>query len=198
MNTKALARLYDRLTPDERLPLITAAMERGDEVEAERLSNSAPIILLRMPDYYGLGDGWTTLTLFHMIETLDLAVRFWWNLGMSAQSKSSPVDDEDVAHANRLFDMARYAGYRLCVEVDAWKLVCSEGHYNPDGTLRFLTGFETVKQAEENARMCLWTQAEAAAYLKKIGREDMEVPSVERSARNMREFIDHRVKWWNE
>ena len=37
MNTNGLARLYDRLTPRERLPLIMAASARGDEMERERL-----------------------------------------------------------------------------------------------------------------------------------------------------------------
>ena len=33
MNTNGLAKLYDRLTPKERLPLILAASARGDEAE---------------------------------------------------------------------------------------------------------------------------------------------------------------------
>ena len=41
MNTESLAKLYDRLTPFERVPLIAAAVSRGDEVERDRLVRSA-------------------------------------------------------------------------------------------------------------------------------------------------------------
>jgi hypothetical protein len=57
MNTKVLAKLYDRLTPRERLPLILAASARNDEVEGQRLAQSAPRMALRLPDYHGLGEG---------------------------------------------------------------------------------------------------------------------------------------------
>jgi hypothetical protein len=51
MNTKALAKRYDRRTPWERVPLIAAAPERGDAAEAQPLSRSAPHLQLRLPDY---------------------------------------------------------------------------------------------------------------------------------------------------
>jgi hypothetical protein len=42
MNLRPLAKLYDRLTPLERLPLLIAAGAHGDQVEQERLNASAP------------------------------------------------------------------------------------------------------------------------------------------------------------
>ena len=198
MNIKNLEGLYNRLTPAERLPLIAAAVERGDELEEDRLKHSAPSIFLRLPDYHGLSDGWLTLSFFYMISQLNLAVLFWRNLGLSAECQSFSDDAEDVASGERRLDIARFAGYRICVEADAWRLVCSEGPYDPEGMLQFLDGFETLKLAEQSARMCLWTPAEAAAHLKKIGKEDFEVPTVEGSAQGMLEFIEYRVKWWDE
>ncbi len=198
MNATSLTGLYDRLTPTERLPLINAAVERGDELDENRLAHSAPSISLQLPDYHGLSDGWLMLSMFYMIEQLDLAVLFWRNLGLSAECQSSSDDAEDVARADRLFDLARFAGYRLCVEADAWKLVCSEGNYNPEGMLQFLDGFQTLQQAETTARMWVWTREEAAAYLKRIGKEDLVVPTVEGAAQGMREFLESRVKWWDE
>jgi hypothetical protein len=38
VNTQNLAKLYYRLTPRERLPLIIAAVEGGDQAEADRLA----------------------------------------------------------------------------------------------------------------------------------------------------------------
>ncbi len=54
MNTNSLARHDEILTPRERLPLIMAASARGDEAEAQRLAHSAPLVSLRVPDYFGL------------------------------------------------------------------------------------------------------------------------------------------------
>jgi hypothetical protein len=48
VNTKGLARLYDRLTPWARLPLLLAALHRGDDAEAQHLAVSAPRIQLRL------------------------------------------------------------------------------------------------------------------------------------------------------
>lgn len=44
MNTTKLAKHYESLTPEERLPLIIAACCRGDETERARLANSAPFV----------------------------------------------------------------------------------------------------------------------------------------------------------
>src|SRR5262245_50399752 len=77
MNTHGLARLYDRLTPRERLPLIMAASGRGDETERERLARSAPREEFRVPDYFGLADGIQMLALFHIIEVLKLTTLYW-------------------------------------------------------------------------------------------------------------------------
>ncbi len=123
------------------------------------------------------------LPLLHMIEQLDLAVLFWRNLGLSAECQSFPDDADDVARGERLLEIAKFAGYRLCVEVDAWKLAYSEGPNNPEGLLQFLTGFETLREIAANARMSVWKPEEMAAHLKQIGKKDVEVPSVERSAR---------------
>jgi hypothetical protein len=85
MNTKCLAKLYDHLTPRERLPLILAASARGDDVEGERLARSAPRMALRLPDYHGLGEGLFLASLFHLIGVLDVAALFWLTQGRLAE-----------------------------------------------------------------------------------------------------------------
>jgi hypothetical protein len=82
MNTNALAKLYDRLTPLERLPLIVAATERGDDAEADRLSRSAPRIGVRLPDYHGLGEGLLLLSLFYLAEQLRRGLLYWQAQGI--------------------------------------------------------------------------------------------------------------------
>src|SRR5438046_1433779 len=53
--SRALAQHYDPLTPWERVPLILAATGRGDYLEEERLSRSAPKLSYLIPDHYCLG-----------------------------------------------------------------------------------------------------------------------------------------------
>ena len=53
MNAKTLTNLYTELTPEERYPLIVSALLREDEVESDRLRDSAPMIRHRICDYHG-------------------------------------------------------------------------------------------------------------------------------------------------
>jgi len=99
-----LAKLYDRLTPRERLPLIIAASERGDQAEADRLAHAAPRMELRLPDYHGLGEGLLWLTLFHMIGQLDLGLEFWQGLALAFGREAFPHGPVDQARAERLWD----------------------------------------------------------------------------------------------
>ena len=197
MNTKGLTGLYDRLTPLERLPLIMAAMERGDELEADRLSRSAPRIALGLPNYHGLGEGVLLLSLFHMVEQLDLGLVFWRAQSMAAEWETFPVGPEDQERVDRLWDCVHMFGYRLCMEADAWRLVCAEMHADPEALLRDIRGFDSLRDTEKLARALLWTPEEAAAFLRKISVDETEVPTLERSAQNMRDLIDQRIRFWD-
>ncbi len=196
MNTKTLAGLYDRLTPAERYPLILAAMKRGDDIEVDRLSASASRVAFQLPDYEGFAEGLRFLSLLHMIEQLNLGLIFWRDIGLSQKCKASPDGPEDLELAESLWENARMAGYRLCVDADALRLVCTELKVDPDDLLRDLPGFDVVEQAERHARPALWTYEEASAYLKKIS--GGEVPNVEQTAQSMRTLIKDRVEWWKD
>jgi hypothetical protein len=67
MNTNGLARHYDKLTAWERLPLLLAAIGRGDDAEAERLASSAPTRTAQVAHYYGLWDGLALLSVCHQM-----------------------------------------------------------------------------------------------------------------------------------
>ena len=73
MNTKELAKLFDRLTPRERLALILAAAARVDEAERKRLSTSASEETHQVPNYYGLAKTLSEAVHYHMLTLLDLA-----------------------------------------------------------------------------------------------------------------------------
>src|SRR5262245_25048297 len=85
MNTHHLERLYDYLTPRERLPLIMAAHLRGDTAERQRLVASARKRTFEVPDYYPLARALGQAGHWHMLTLLDLAGHFWqwWGLWLT-------------------------------------------------------------------------------------------------------------------
>ena len=197
MNTNTLAKMYDLLTPFERLPLIIAAAERGDDAEADRLARSAPRVHLALPDYHGLGDGLLLLSLFHVIGQLELGLLYWHVSGMASQWEEFIVDKEDEARGERMRACTRFVAYRLCIEADAWKRLCAELNIDPEALLRDLPCYDTLPRTEEAARLLTCTPEEATTHLRRLGATDAEAPTVEGVARAMRDFIDQRVAWWD-
>ena len=197
MNTKTLAKMYDLLTPFERLPLIIAAADRGDNAEADRLARTAPRVRLALPDYHGLGDGLLLLSLYHAIGQLELGLMYWQVSAYAAEWEEFIVDAKDKARAERMWAGARLAAYRFCVEADAWRRLCGELRIDPETLLRDLPCYDTLRRTEEAARLLACTPEEATAHLQRLGPTDAEAPTVEGAARAMRDFIDRRVAWWD-
>lgn len=195
MNTNALAKLYDRLTPLERLPLIMAATNRGDTAEADRLVRSAPRIDVRMPDYFILGEGLLHLSHIHMIEHLDLVLKFWLGAYIVKTSDGPGADKKEKAEGDRFWSEVRMTAYRICVEADAWRRLCGELKIDPEALFRDLPGYEAMQATEEAARRSAFTPEEAAAYLRQSRGEGTELPTIEKSAKVMRDFINERAAW---
>ena len=85
MTTNPVSRMYDCLTPRERLPLLVAAARRGDAVESQRLQMSAPKHKFEMPDYFPRADAFNEVAHYHLLPVLDLGMHFWqwWGLCMA-------------------------------------------------------------------------------------------------------------------
>ncbi len=180
MNTDALAKLYDRLTPLERFPLILAAAERGDDAEVQRLSHSAPRIHLSLPDHHALSDGVLLQALIHVIDQLNLGLLFWHVQALIADWEAFPVGKEDKARADRLWDSTRLAAYRFCLEADGWRQLCAELKIDPEALLRGVRGYGALQMTERAARGLLWSPEEATAYLRRrFGPRDAELPITE-------------------
>jgi hypothetical protein len=93
MNAPKLAKLYDRLTALERLPLILAAEFRGDEAEVNRLQQSAPSEIWWFPDYLMPNMALQTLSQMYIVEQLDHLANYWharWRFDL--QLDSQPED----------------------------------------------------------------------------------------------------------
>ena len=75
MKTHALARLYDRLEPDERFRLVVQALARGDRAEADRLGRACPVKRYaisdpRYADRLELSDELTLVVLLELVPKL--------------------------------------------------------------------------------------------------------------------------------
>jgi hypothetical protein len=196
MNTKPLGKLYDRLTPHERLPLMVAAADRGDEAEADRLARSAPRFACRLPDYHGLGEGLLLQLLFYMIAQLDRAAIYWHGTGLAEELSEFPIGKDDRARAKRWRKLLRLVAYNMVVEADAWKRLCAELHIDPETLLRDFPAYDTLRRSEEAARLDAYPPEEAAAARRSLGLDAAKAPTVEAAVKAMREFLDSRVKWW--
>lgn len=195
MSAKGLARLYDRLTPRERLPLIFAASARGDEVEAERLARSAPTTGYSLPDYYGLSDGLLLLNLFHVVGALELAALYWQTSGMLRDADESPAEGDEPL-SDCAFDTLRACAYLLVTHLDGWRHLAAELHLDPERLLANMPGYGTVRRAEEAARHLAATADETTAWMRRHDPKAGPAPTAEDKADGMRRFLEWREKWW--
>jgi hypothetical protein len=95
IDTKALARHYDTLTPQERFRLILAAGSRGDKAERDRLVNSGERITLSMPDHAPYAHAFEELAYLVFIELLEEAARYLEAFAHADDSHDILGEDEE-------------------------------------------------------------------------------------------------------
>jgi hypothetical protein len=196
MNTNRLAKLYDRLTPNERLLLILAASARGDEAEWNRLAHSAPKEAFRLPDYYGLAEGMQLVSLSHLLELLDAAALYWQAGGMLAEWTALAEGEEDAPTKKLRATVGMFA-YMITVKVDGWKRFCSEFNIDSELLMKDLPGFETVRRTEEPARIVACTPEEATVWIRQRGDKTVETPTAEAVAAALSAFVTSWAERWD-
>jgi hypothetical protein len=128
--------------------MIVAAQARGgDEVESERLAQSAPKVSFRTPDYFGLGMAQHESLLMHVIDTLEL-VAMLWRTAVGAACSDGRINVRDEA-LNRLIKLFSYV---LTTRLDAWQRLMTERNIDGDFLLNDLPWYKTVRHAEPIAR----------------------------------------------
>jgi hypothetical protein len=188
MNTSGLARHYDTLTARERLPLILAALTRGDDAEAERLTGSAPTRPALVPHYYGLWEALSLLSVVHQTMQLERVCSLFAATGLLQRSRV----DEDEANGR-----LRLVAFRFVIDAHAWGLLCAELRLDSEAILRHLPGRDLVRQVEGAARQIAFTPEEALVYLRSQpktapgppGRGEDRLDTAADVARGMREFL---------
>jgi hypothetical protein len=162
MNTDALARHYDKLTPLERLPLIVAAAARGDEAERKRLTESAPRKWWRVPDYFSATLSLQHVSDYHLLTLVDLAATYFAALADAAEQEPKKDDDSPLGAA---WEKAFVLGYHVKTNLAGWRKFCADLNIDPECGWRMLPGFKLVKQAEKMAEPDPETGILGAAFL---------------------------------
>jgi hypothetical protein len=173
VNTQPLSRLYDHLTPRERLPLIVAAASRGDSVEQCRLQTSAPKQTFDVPDYVPHARALNELAVYHLLTVLDLGMHFWqwWGLWLTRSLRNQAAGRQrrgrrSKAKAAKALEtrngcLVRYYAARFVAHVDGWKQFCAALHVDPEAPVHFMIGWDNVVRTESRARELAFTPEEA-------------------------------------
>jgi hypothetical protein len=122
MNTSQLAKMYNRLTAKERLPLILAAEKRGDDIERQRLESSAPLGVRCCPDYIFRAQVVHLLALTYVNEQLDLLANYWHSNWRLTAEDEGPED---------WLIMREISAYQFCCGAEAWRRFCQEQNFDP-------------------------------------------------------------------
>ena len=141
MNTNQLTKHYATLSPDERLPLLIAARNRGDEIEENRLTVTAPPVLYRMGDHCKLHQAFHLLAYFHFMELVHLAGRYQHCLALA------DAFDDDVL-SNRMIDAGNLYGYVFFANLEGWRSFTDHQGIEWDALFRDLPGFDTVQRTQ--------------------------------------------------
>ena len=140
MNTNALARQYDQLTPRERFALLLAAAARDDEFERNRLLLSAPRRQYSISDHHGVAESFSWLSDYHFTAVLDLAARYFEAFAELPRSRKKDADDA--------WDIVMLLGYLFQTYLTGWRKFCAGLNVDPEYLWKLRPGFQTIQRAD--------------------------------------------------
>jgi hypothetical protein len=173
MNAKALARHYDRLTPEERFRLLLAAGARGDRAEQDRLVRAARTATYSTSDHAPFARAFEEVVTLTYIELVEEAARYRDALAQAhdselsggdeeaaeereaaeeerdAQADAEPAEDQagELALWEQRLDLALAAGFVLKTKANGWKLFCERLSIPPFAAWVGLPGFDRLQRA---------------------------------------------------
>jgi hypothetical protein len=176
MNTTALSRQYDKLTPRERFALLVAAAARGDDTERTRLLLAAPPRQYTVSDHHGVVESFTWLSDYHFTALLDLAACY---LEAFAEVRRSRTKDDEGD-----FEYVLALGYLFQTYLRGWRRFCADLHVDPEHLWQQRPGYSTVQRTEQlsgtrpGQRLpgAAFVQEGMARWLLKQGRGEEAVP----------------------
>lgn len=147
-----LDKLYPTLRPAERVAMMQAAWMRGDEADAARLGDTAPVRVYTCAEHVWYGTALRQLELAYLIEQLDRLVVF--HQAASIESDSP-----------RLEAAARGLAYRIVTAFDGWTVFCTALGYTAPGAIAEIDAYQTLLRSMDLVRALAFTQTEMADWL---------------------------------
>jgi len=173
MNAKPLARLYDRLTVWERIPLLLAAEARGDEAEYRRLFDASPLRTWRGSEHLLAEQALHLLALIYVGEQLDAAANYFFALWQ--------LDDAgDPRPEDWLLLMIEVNAYFFTANAEAWRRFCGKLDIAADALTAANHPGWLLPVCEERMPAQAPTAEAVQARLRKAGREVSQLVTADR------------------
>ena len=220
MNANALARHYDRLTPQERFALIFAAGGRGDEAEQGRLVNAGGRVSLSMSDHMPYAHAFDELATLTFIELLDAAATYQQAneqaddaldlFGGEGGADEGDADGEATASEGtagsggggspawtRHLGIAYAAGYVLRTKAEGWELFCGRLHVQPFLLWRSYPGLERLQRALALAKEAAFDRDGMLRWMNKIRPAgEPEFTEVRLTAQRVADANEEAFRYW--
>jgi hypothetical protein len=226
MNANAIARHYDRLTPEERFRLILAASGRGDEAERDRLANAGERITLSVPDHSPYAAAFDELALLVFIELLEGAAGYFELFVRTGDDRDAfgdegpegedgdeaeeerdakagpgPAEDDGRPAWQRSLELAHAAGFVLRTRADGWERFCERLNVPPFLGWEGLPGFDRVRRA---LALTEWAALSPEGFLRWLNAvrpagkpERTSIPlTAEGLADATTKLFQERAEWW--
>jgi hypothetical protein len=194
MKAPVLVKHYHTLAPAERLSLMLAAANRGDDVEHERLVASAPRVEFRTLHSHGRAHALLELLNTHRMESLEVTALYFNAMGAAAA-----MDDKKIrrsATATRCFDSAMLFGYLFQARTAGWRLFCNRLALDTKVLEALMPGESVLETAAELTGQFAFTEEQALAYARRKEPDAARVPTAETIADEYQELYKARVAYW--
>ncbi len=201
MNTNAIARNYNQLTPEERFRLILAAGGRGDDAEQDRLVNAGGRITLSFRDHFPYSMAFQELVMLTYMELLDDAALYRDALHRVDDVGDLFEGEEADKQQEQALDLAYAFGYMLRTKADGWKLFCERLSIPPFAAWKAFPGCDRLQQWLDLAEKAAFVSEGMLRWLNRVRPAGTEEPTeigltVERVADATARLFAERAKWW--
>ncbi|HEY7157969.1 MAG TPA: hypothetical protein VH575_28695 [Gemmataceae bacterium] len=219
MNTNAIAKHYDCLTPEERFRLILAASGRGDDEERDRLGRTGRTITLSVQDHAPHAHAFDEVATMIFLDLLDEAAGYLDVLAAVREEETvNDADDQDangdtyseVDEAEEAdewlsdpWDLPLACGFLLRTKVEGWKLFCERLNIPPVLLWEPLPGYQRLQRALALAEKIAfypegfrrWMNERRPEGAPELKLTDLPF-TVERIADANQELFRERLAWW--
>ena len=193
MTANTLTRHYDQLDTDERYRLMLAAVNRGDEVEIDRVMSAGKRVPCLVQNTCWIAQGTAFGSICSLTERLYFALLMEQCLHIHTDLLADRKPDEKTSlQALRICRVAQYAACMLSIHAEAMRRFRQEIG-DEDGTNKELESFLPLARAEEAAEDLAWKSDEAKRdFQQRFGFEVL--PTVDTAQNTLRMIRDEHGK----